>query len=148
MLQNNAISEISPDTQCSTLTYSWYARLLGVASSYRLKTTEPPHRRSSPSHAHHISSELNTGEKGDYALKIELQDAYSHVIIHPDSTKYLQNKVYQFRILLFFGLNTASQVFTRLGHRVAAYRQGISVILYLDDTVKCCYATSLSYYTH
>ena len=53
-----------------------------------------------------------------------MQDAYSHVLIHPDSMKYLRfaikNKVYKFRVLPF-GLNTASQVFTRLGHRVAAY---------------------------
>ena len=56
--------------------------------------------------------------------------------IHP--RKYLgfafENKVYQFRVLPF-GLNTAPQVFTRLGHTVTGYlhRQGISVIPYLDD---------------
>ena len=46
----------------------------------------------------------------------------------------LENKVYQFQ-LLPFGLNTAPQVFTRLGHTVTGYlhRQGISVIPYLDD---------------
>ena len=38
--------------QGSIRTYSWYARLLEVASSNRLKTTERPHRRSSLSHAH------------------------------------------------------------------------------------------------
>ena len=27
-------------------------------------------------------------EKGDYAFKIDLQDAYFHVLIHPDSRKY------------------------------------------------------------
>ena len=31
---------------------------------------------------------LNTIERGDYAFKIELQDAYFHVLIHPDSRKY------------------------------------------------------------
>ena len=85
---------------------------------------------------HTLSSVLNI-ERGDYAFKMDLQDAYFHVIIHPDSRKYLhfafENKVYQFR-LLSFGLNTAAQVFTRLGHTVAAYLhpQGISVIPYLD----------------
>ena len=46
----------------------------------------------------------------------------------------LENNVYQFRVLPF-GLNTAPQVFTRLGHTVAAYlhRQGISVIPFLDN---------------
>ena len=45
-----------------------------------------------------------------------------------------KNKVYQFQVLPF-GLNTAPQVFTRLGHTVTGYlhRQGISVIAYLDD---------------
>ena len=58
--------------------------------------------------------------------------------IHPSSRKYLrfafQNRVYQFQVLPF-GLNTAPQVFTRLGHMVTGYlhRQGISVIPYLDD---------------
>ena len=37
--------------------------------------------------------------------------------------------------MVLFGLNTAPQVFTRLGHTVTGYlhRQGISVIPYLDD---------------
>ena len=84
------------------------------------------------------SSVLSSVEKGDYAFKIDLQDAYFHVPIHPDSRKYLrfafENRVYQFQVLPF-GLNTAPQVFTRLGHTVTAYlhRQGISVIPYLDD---------------
>ena len=68
-----------------------------------------------------ISSVLSTVEKRDYAFEINLQDAYFHVLIHPDSRKDLrfafENKVYQFRVLLF-GLNTAPQVFTRLGHTV------------------------------
>ena len=84
------------------------------------------------------SSVLSSVEKGDYAFKIDLQDAYFHVLIHPSSRKYLrfafENRVYQFQVLPF-GLNTAPQVFTRLGHTVTAYlhRQGVSVIPYLDD---------------
>ena len=78
-------------------------------------------------------SVLSSVEKGDYAFKIDLQDAYFHVPIHPSSRKYLrfafENRVYQFQVLPF-GLNTAPQVFTRLGHTVSAYlhRQGVSVI--------------------
>ena len=59
------------------------------------------------------------GQRQDYAFKIDLQDAYFHVTIHPSSRKYLrfafENKVYQFWVLPF-GLNTAPQVFTRLVH--------------------------------
>ena len=76
--------------------------------------------------------------KGDYTFKIDLQDAYLHVPFHPSSRKYLrfafENKVYQFRVLSF-GLNTAPQIFTRLGDTVTGYLYclGISVIPYLDD---------------
>ena len=84
------------------------------------------------------NSVLSSVRKGDYAFKIDLQDAYFHVPIHPSSRKYLrfafENKVYQFRVLPF-GLNTAPQIFTRLGHTVTGYLHhlGISVIPYLDD---------------
>ena len=84
------------------------------------------------------NSVLSSIQKGDYAFKIDLQDAYFHVPIHPSSRKYLrfalENKVSQFQVLSF-GLNTAPRVFTRLGHTVTGYlhRQGILVIPYLDD---------------
>ena len=83
-------------------------------------------------------SVLSFVQRGDYAFKIDLQDAYFHVPIHPSSRKYLrfalENRVYQFQVLPF-GLNTAPQVFTRLNHTVTGYlhRQGISVIPYLND---------------
>ena len=73
------------------------------------------------------SSVLSSVRKGDYAFKIDLQDAYFHVPIHPSSIKYLrfafENKVYQFQVLPF-GLNTAPQVFTRLGHTVISAPSG------------------------
>ena len=109
-----------------------------VASSHRSKESERSHSRSSFPYVHDKLSVLSSIEKGDYAFKIDLQDVYFHVPIHPSSRKYLrfafENKVYQFRVLPF-GLNTAPQVFTRLGHTVTAYlhRQGVSVIPYLDD---------------
>ena len=84
------------------------------------------------------NSVLSSVRKGDDAFKLDLQDAYFHLLIHPSSRKFLrfafENKVYQFQMLPF-GLNTAPQVFTQLGHTVTRYlhRQGISVIPYLDD---------------
>ena len=136
MLQKDAITEIPLDTLgfCSNV---FLQSIWRVVSSKRLKTTARPHRRTSLSHAHYkLSAEYR--RRGDYAFKIDLQDAYFHVLIHPDSRKYLrfafENKVYQFRVLPFC-LNTAPQVFTCLGHTVAAYihHQGISVIPYLYD---------------
>ena len=105
---------------------SGYSRILFECN--RFKTTERPHM-------HTISSVLSIVERGDHTFKTDQQDAYFHVPIHPDGRKYLhfvfENKVHHFRVLPF-GLNTAPQVFTRLGHTVAAYLhcQGISV---LDD---------------
>ena len=84
------------------------------------------------------NSVISSVQKGDYAFKIDLQDAYFHILIHPSSRKYLrfafENKEYQFQVLPF-GLNTAPQVLPRLGHTVTGYlhRQGILVIPYLDD---------------
>ena len=96
-----------------------------VESSDRLKTTERPHRRSSLSHAHHkFSAEYH--RKRRLCIQNRSAGCVLYVLIHPDSRKYmylrfaLENKVYQFRVLPF-GLNTAPQVFTHLGHTVAAY---------------------------
>ena len=126
MLQRNTISEISPDTPGF---YSNAFMVRKASGGWRpvidLKQLnhhiDAPHFR-----MHTISSVLSTVEKkGDYTLKIDLQDAYFHVLIHPHSRKYLcfafENKVYQFRVLNF-SLNTAPQVFICLRHRVAAYR--------------------------
>ena len=126
MLQKNAISEISPDTPGF---YSNAFMVRKASGGWRpvidLKQLnhhiDAPHFRMDT-----ISSVLSTFEKkGDYTFKIDLQDAYFHVLIHPHSRKYLrfafENKVYQFRVL-HFSLNTAPQVFTCLRHRVAGYR--------------------------
>ena len=133
MLPKNAISEISPDTPGF---YSNVFLVCKASGGWRpvIDLKQLNH------HIDAISSVLSrpTIERGDYAFKIDLQDAYFHVLIHSDSIKYLwftfENKVYQFRVLPF-GLNTAPQVFTFLGHTVAAclHHQGISVIPYLDD---------------
>ena len=130
MLQKNAITEVTPD---SPGFYSNVFLIPGkkgfrrVASSHRSKESGRTYSRPSFPYVH-TSSVLSSIEKGDYAFKIDLQDAYFHVPIHPSSRKYLrfafENRVYQFRVLPF-GLNTAPQVFTRLGHTVTAY-QGVS----------------------
>ena len=109
-----------------------------VASSYRFYRFK---NLNANIHAPHFrmfttNSVLSSIRKGDYAFKIDLQDEYFHIPIHPSSRKYLrfENKVYQFRVLPF-GLNTAPQIVTRLGHTVTGYLNclGISVIPYLDD---------------
>ena len=138
MLQKNAKTEVPPDSP------GFYSNVFLVRkASGGWRPVIDLKNLNEHIHAPHFSmfttsSVLSSVEKGDYAFKIDLQDAYFHVPIHPSSRKYLrfafENRVYQFRVLPF-GLNTAPQVFTRLGHTVTAYlhRQGVSVIPYLDD---------------
>ena len=138
MLQKNAISEISPDT---SVFYSnvFLVRKASGGWGPRIDLKQLNQHLNGPHfHMHTISSVPSTVERGDFGFKIDLQDAYFHVLTHPHSRKYLcfafENKVCQFRVL-HFSLNTAPQVLTGLGQKVTAYlhRQGISVFPYLDD---------------
>ena len=138
MLQKNVITEVPPNSP------GFYSNVFLVEkASGGLRPVIDLKNLNSHIHAPHFrmfttNSVLRAVRKGDYAFKIDLQDVYFHVPIHPSSRKCLrfafENKVYQFRVLPF-GLNTAPQVFTRLGHTVTGYllRQGMSVIPYLDD---------------
>ena len=72
-------------------------------------------------------------------MKVDLEDAYYHLPVHPDSKKYrylgfaYESKVYQFWVIPF-GPSTAHQVLTRLGHTSGyLHHQGISVLPYLED---------------
>ena len=139
MLQKNAITEVPPNSPGFR-----FERIPGtksfrrVASSYRSKESERPNSCTLFPYVHDKLCAKLYPKRTKYAFKIDLQDAYFHVPIHPSSRKYLrfafENKVYQFQVLPF-GLNTAPQVFTRLGHMVTGYLhcQGISLIPYLDD---------------
>ena len=75
---------------------------------------------------------------GDWAVSIDLSDAYFHILIHPSSRKFLRftdgHTVYQFRALPF-GLSSAPRVFTRVMAALASHFrvQGIRIIQYLDD---------------
>jgi len=55
--------------------------------------------------------------KGNYTMKLDRQDAYYAVPIHPESRKYLclkfKGTIYKFRCLSF-GLSLAPRVFTRI----------------------------------
>ena len=100
MLQNNAITEVPPN---SPGFYSNIFLVRKASGGWRpvidLKSLNThifaPHFRMFT-----ISSVLSIVRKGDYAFKIDLQDAYFHVPIYPSSRKYLpfafENKVCQF----------------------------------------------------
>ena len=74
----------------------------------------------------------------DFAVSLDLSDAYFHVGIHPAFRKYLRftdgTSVFQFKALPF-GLSSAPRVFTRLMLAIASCLrlQGIRLLQYLDD---------------
>ena len=76
--------------------------------------------------------------KGDFFTKIDLQDAYLTVPIHPDDKKFLQfrwgGSLFGFSCLCF-GLASAPWTFTKLVKPIVAFlrRKGIRIVVYLDD---------------
>ena len=83
-------------------------------------------------------SVLRSIRPGDWMISLDLQGAYLQVPIHPESRRYLRFTMggvsYQFRVL-YFGLTTAPQVFTRLMAPLSAilHHYGIRMLRYLDD---------------
>ena len=76
-------------SKLSKVLLEWYGTqsIKRVAFGDRHKTTERPPQHTSLLYVHYISSVLSTIR--DYAIKIDLEDAYFHIPIHPDSRKYL-----------------------------------------------------------
>ena len=76
----------------------------------------------------------------EWIPKIDLKDAYHHVLVHVNIRKYFRfvvaGKVYQFRVLPF-GLSTAPREFTKTLAPVIQllHSQGIQVHAYLDDWI-------------
>ena len=96
---------------------------LGEAHQQRLKTSE--HLRD--------SSMSET-----WAVSIDLRDAYFHVPVAPEHTRFLRfaydGRAYEF-LVLPFGLSTAPRVFTRIVRTIKAFLkiQGVDMHQYLDD---------------
>ena len=74
----------------------------------------------------------------DWAISIDLTDAYLHVPIHRQSRKYLrfvhEDQVYHFSALPF-GMSLSPLIFSKLMEVIAAFlrQRAISVFPYLDD---------------
>ena len=85
-----------------------------------------------------LKTVLNLVKKDDWAISIDLKDAYFHVLIHPKHRKYLrfciQGRAFQFRALAF-GPKTSPRVFTKIVAVAAAHlkMQSIRLAVYLDD---------------
>ena len=76
--------------------------------------------------------------QGDWAVSLDLKDAYFHIPIHAGSWKYLRfamdGQTYQF-VALPFGIASAPQVFTRVFSAIGAFlhRHNINIVMYIDD---------------
>ena len=75
---------------------------------------------------------------GDWGTSLDLQDAYYHILIHPDSRKFLRfvwaDRVYEYAALPF-GLSPAPLIFTKVAVEFLALqrRAGHRLKAYLDD---------------
>ena len=81
----------------------------------------------------------NSVNQGEYAVSIDLSDAYLHVPMHKASQKYLRfaidNHVYTF-VALPFGLNLDPWIFTTIMEMVMCHVRKVSlssVTAYPDD---------------
>ena len=74
----------------------------------------------------------------DWAVSIDLKDAYLHIPVHPQSRRFLgfqfMDMTYQYKVLPF-GLKDSPWVFTRVVATLVGHlrRLGIRVFYYLDD---------------
>ena len=73
-----------------------------------------------------------------WAISIDLRDAYFHLAVAPEHTKYLRfaynGRAFEF-LVLPFGLSTAPRVFTRIVRVIEAFIKihGVDMHQYLDD---------------
>ena len=85
-----------------------------------------------------VASVRQSIQPGDWAVSIDLKDAYFHVLIHPSRHHLLRfvwnNTCYHF-CALPFGLALAPWIFTRLVRELVliAHARGIRLLVYLDD---------------
>ena len=85
-----------------------------------------------------LKTVLNLVKKDDWAISIDLKDAYFQVFIHPKHRKYLrfciQGRAFQLRALAF-GPKTSPRVLTKIVAVAAAHlrMQSIRLAVYLDD---------------
>ena len=81
---------------------------------------------------------LNLVEIGDWAVTLDLKDAYHHIMIHKSHRKFLrfyfQGVAYQFRALCF-GPSTAPRTYVKISSVVVAHlrKLGLRLSSYLDD---------------
>ena len=88
----------------------------------------------------HLKVIIKVMQQGDWAVLINLTDAYMHIPIRQSHQRFLRfavdNQVWQFRALPF-GPTTAPRIFTKLVSVVVQYlrQQRVQIWTYLDDWI-------------
>ena len=88
----------------------------------------------------HLKGIIKVMQQGNWAVSIDLTDAYMHIPIRQSHQRFLRfavdNQVWQFRALSF-GPTTAPRIFTKLVSVVVQYlrHQGVQIWTYLDDWI-------------
>ena len=79
-----------------------------------------------------LKTVLNLVKKRDWAISIDLKDAYFHVLIHPKHRKYprfcIRVRAFQFRALAF-GPKTSPRLFAKLVAAATTYQRMQSIKL-------------------
>ena len=87
-----------------------------------------------------VSTVCASVRQEDWAVSLDIKDAYFHVPIHQRHRRFLrflhQGKAFQFKALPF-GLSTAPRTFTKVTGPILQHcrARGIRIILYLDDAI-------------
>ena len=85
-----------------------------------------------------LTKVINMVEKGDWAISIDLKDAYHHIMIFKGHRKFLrfqfQGMAYQFRCLCF-GPTSAPRTFVKVMAVIVAHlrKKGLRLASYIDD---------------
>lgn len=85
-----------------------------------------------------LRSILKSLKKGDWAVTLDLKDAYFHIPVHQNYRQFLRFSVlgrkFQYRAMPF-GLRSAPRIFTKVMSVVGAFlrKQLIHIFMYLDD---------------
>jgi hypothetical protein len=96
-----------------------------------------------PFKAENINMVITLVEKGDWAITIDIHNAYNHIMVHPDLQEYLgfafKDKFYIYKGMPF-GLKTAPSIFYGHLHPAIEYLRvrGIRLIVFYDDILKVC----------
>ena len=149
LLEKNAIEEVTGQDLESPAFYTKMFLVKKSSGGYRpIQNLRPLNKyvKKAKFKMETLRSILSQLETGDWAVKVDLKDAYLHVLVHESSRKYLRfaikGRVYQWRTLPF-GLSSSPRIFTKLVSAVVAFlrQQTIHLHAYLDD----CLSNTKSY---